>query len=119
MLTDKKEFALIDVRTKEEFSNTSKNYWQNIGQVKSAINIPSAELKTTTALPASKETPIVIYGFNAQPEIFESAKWLKGQGYKDVSVLQGGIWSLRWSAHNIKGKAYLNDLVVNVPVANE
>jgi rhodanese-related sulfurtransferase len=119
MIIDKKEFALIDVRTKEEFNNTSKNYWQNVGQVKSAINIPAAELRTSSALPTSKDTPIVIYGFNAQPEIFQSAKWLKDQGFKNVSVLQGGIWSLRWTAHNIKGKAYLNDLVVNVPPANE
>jgi rhodanese-related sulfurtransferase len=119
MVNDKKEFSLIDVRTKDEFSNTSKNYWQNIGQVKSAINIPASELKTNSSLPKSKDTPIVVYGFNAQSEIFESAKWLKDQGYKNVSVLQGGIWSLRWTAHNIKGKSYLNDLVVNVPPANE
>lgn len=119
MVNDKKEFALIDVRTKEEFNNNSKNFWQNVGQVKSAVNIPAAELKTTSSLPKSKDTPIVIYGFNAQPDIFESAKWLKDQGYKNVSVLQGGIWSLRWTAHNIKGKAYLNDLVVNVPPQNE
>ncbi|TMI84794.1 MAG: rhodanese-like domain-containing protein [Bacteroidetes bacterium] len=119
MVNEKKEFALIDVRTKEEFNNTSKNYWQNIGQVKSAVNIPSAELNTSSSLPKSKDTPIVIYGFNAQNGIFESAKWLKDQGYKNVSVLQGGIWSLRWTAHNIKGKTYLNDLVVNVPAENE
>jgi rhodanese-related sulfurtransferase len=119
MVNEKKEFALLDVRTKEEFSNTSKNYWQNIGQVKSAVNIPSAELKTSSSLPKSKDTPIVVYGFNAQPDIFESAKWLKDQGYKNVYVLQGGIWSLRWTGHNIKGKTYLNDLVVNVPAENE
>jgi len=119
MVTDKTEFALIDVRSKEEFTNASKNYWQNIGQVKGAVNIPYTEIKTSTALPKSKETPIVIYGFNSQPQIFESAKLLKDLGYKNVSVLQGGIWSLRWTSHNIKGKEYLNDLVVNVPAENQ
>ncbi|HET9824643.1 MAG TPA: rhodanese-like domain-containing protein [Chitinophagaceae bacterium] len=119
MVNDKKEFSLIDVRTKDEFNNASKIYWQNIGQVRSAINIPSSELKTSSSLPKSKDTPIIIYGFNAQPEIFESAKLLKDQGYKNVSILQGGIWSLRWTAHNIKGKSYLNDLVINVPPENE
>jgi rhodanese-related sulfurtransferase len=87
--------------------------------VKGAVNIPYAEIKTSTALPKSKETPIVIYGFNSQVQIFESAKLLKDLGYKNVSVLQGGIWSLRWTSHNIKGKEYLNDLVVNVPPENE
>jgi 3-mercaptopyruvate sulfurtransferase SseA len=119
-MTDaKKELALIDVRTKDEFNNTSKNYWQNIGQVKGAINIPYTEIKTSTSLPKSKDTPIIIYGFNSQDNIFESAKWLKDQGYKNVSILQGGIWRLRWAAHNLKGKASLNDLVVNVPPENE
>jgi rhodanese-related sulfurtransferase len=119
MIAAKKEFTLIDVRTKDEFNNTSKNYWQNIGQIKGAINIPFTELKTNSSLPQSKDAMIIIYGFNAQPEIFETAKWLKDQGYKNVSILQGGIWSLRWTSHNIKGKADLNSLVVNVPPENQ
>jgi rhodanese-related sulfurtransferase len=119
MVAAKREFTLIDLRTKDEFNNASKNYWQNIGQVKGSINIPFTELKTSASLPPSKDAAIVIYGFNAQPEIFEAAKWLKDQGYKNVSILQGGIWSLRWTSHNIKGKAHLNNLVVNVPPENE
>ena len=119
MIASKKEFTLIDVRTKDEFNNASKNYWQNIGQIKGAINIPFAELKTNNSLPQSKDAIIILYGFNAQPEIFEAAKWLHDQGYKNVSILQGGIWSLRWTSHNIKGKADLNNLLVNVPPENE
>ena len=119
MMANKKEFTLVDVRSKNEFNNASKNYWQNIGQIRGAINIPYAELKTSPSLPQSKDVPIILYGFNAQPEIFEAAKWIKDQGYKNVSILQGGIWSLRWSSHNIKGKADLNNLVVNVPPENE
>jgi len=119
IVASKKEFALIDVRTKDEFNNASKNYWQNIGQIKGAINIPFTDLKATNSLPSSKDAPVIVYGFNAQPEIFEAAKWIKDQGYKSVSILQGGIWSLRWTSHNIKGKADLNNLVVNVPPENE
>jgi len=112
-------YALIDLRTKDEFRNASKNYWQNIGQVDGAINIPAADLQQSKLLPKSKETPIVIYGFNAQPEIFTAAAWLKDQGYKSVSILFGGIWRIRWVAHNIKGKSDLNSLVVNVPPESE
>jgi len=119
MMAAKKEFTLIDVRTKDEFNNTSKNYWQNIGQIQGAINIPFTELKTNSSLPQSKDAVIIIYGFNSQPVIFEAAKWLNDQGYKNVSILQGGIWSLRWTSHNIKGKADLNSLVVNVPPENQ
>ena len=119
MVAGKKELTLLDIRTKDEFNNASKNYWQNIGQIRGAMNIPFAELKTSSSLPQSKDAPIVVYGFNAQPEIFEAAKWLEDQGYKNVSILQGGIWSLRWTSHNIKGKADLNNLVTNVPPENE
>jgi rhodanese-related sulfurtransferase len=119
LVASKKEFTLIDVRTKDEFNNASKNYWQNIGQIKGAMNIPFAELKTSTSIPQSKDAAIVIYGFNAQPEIFEAAKWLNDEGYKNISILQGGIWSIRWTSHNIKGKADLSNLVVNVPPENE
>ena len=119
MARDKKEFVLIDVRSKEEFSNTSKNYWQNIGQVKGAVNIPFGEMSSGSSLPASKDIPVIVYGFNAQDDIFAAAKWLKDHGYKNVSILQGGIWNLRWTSHNIKGKQYLNDLVVNVPPENQ
>jgi rhodanese-related sulfurtransferase len=114
---NKKPFALIDVRPKDQFNNQSKNYWQNIGQVKNAISVPFAELSTASSLP-SKSQPVVLYGFNSENEIFNAARWFKKNGY-DVYVLQGGIWNLRWASHNLKNKMYLNDLVVNVPAENE
>jgi rhodanese-related sulfurtransferase len=119
LVNDKQKFTLIDLRTKEEFNNSSKNYWQNIGQIKNAINIPFGELKTSTLLPPSASDHVIVYGFNSQPEIFEAAKWLKDLGYRNVSVLQGGIWKLRWASHNLKGKSTLEDLVINVPPENQ
>lgn len=119
MMKANQSLTIIDVRSKEEFSNKSKNYWQNIGQVQNAINIPASEIKTSTLLPSSKTQKIILYGFNSQPEIFESAKALWDAGYKNIYVLQGGIWRLRWAAHNLKDKMYLNDLVVNVPAENQ
>jgi len=117
-MNGKKTFALIDVRPKDQFNNQSKNYWENIGQIKNAVSIPFSELATATALP-SKSDPVVVYGFNSQNEIFNAAKWFKDQGYKNVYVLQGGIWNLRWASHNLKDKMYLNDLVINVPAENQ
>lgn len=119
MMKSNQTATIIDVRSKEEFSNTSKNYFQNIGQIQNAINIPASEIKTSALLPSSKTQKIIVYGFNSQPEIFESAKALTDLGYKNVYVLQGGIWRLRWASHNLKNKMYLNDLVVNVPAENE
>jgi rhodanese-related sulfurtransferase len=114
----KKNLALIDVRPQDQFDNKSKNYFENLGQIQNAINIPYASLTSATNLP-SKSTPIVVYGFNSQDYIFNAAKWFREQGYPNVYVLQGGIWYLRWAAHNIKDKQYLNDWVVNVPEQNQ
>ena len=114
----KKNLALIDVRPQDQFDNKSKNYFENLGQIQNAINIPYASLTSATNLP-SKPTPIVVYGFNSQDYIFNAAKWFRDQGYPNVYVLQGGIWYLRWAAHNIKDKQYLNDWVVNVPEQNQ
>jgi rhodanese-related sulfurtransferase len=119
MVHDKKDFVLIDVRTRDEFNNKSKNYWQNIGNIKTAVNIPFVELNSSALLPASKTIPVIIHGFNADNDIFNAAKLLKDLGYQDVNILQGGIWNLRWTSHNIKGKTYLNELVENVPQENQ
>lgn len=118
MTRDKKEFVLIDVRSKDEFNNISKNYWQNIGQIKGAINIPYSELSTSISLPQSKKTPVIVYGFNSQDDIYAAAKLLKDQHYENVNLLYGGIWFLRWASHNLKDKTELNKLVVNVPEEN-
>jgi rhodanese-related sulfurtransferase len=118
-MKDKKNFTLVDVRPKDQYNNQSKNYFQNIGQIKNATNIPASEFANNSGLPSSKSDPVVLYGFNSEDEIFNSAKWLKDNGYKNVFVLQGGIWNLRWASHNLKNKLYLNDWVVNVPAENE
>jgi rhodanese-related sulfurtransferase len=118
-MINKMPVTLIDIRSAQEFSNQSKNYWQNIGQVKNAVNITSTDLKSSSTLPQSKADPVIVYGFNGEPAVYASAKWLHDQGYKKVYVLEGGIWNLRWEGHNVKGKGHLNELVVNVPPENE
>ena len=113
-----KAFKLIDVRSREQFLNQSKNYWQNIGNIKGALNIPFSEL-ASTQMPPINSDPVVLYGFNSENDIFNAAKLFKSQGYKNVYILQGGIWNLRWASHNLKNKMHLNDLVINVPAENQ
>ncbi|MFL5741338.1 MAG: rhodanese-like domain-containing protein [Flavisolibacter sp.] len=118
MIKSGKKLTLIDIRSSAEFNNQSKNYWQNIGQIKNAVNIPFSELKQGNQLP-SKSEPIVLYGFNNEDLLYDAAAWMASQGYQHVSVLEGGIWHLRWAAHNIKGKSALSELVMNVPAENQ
>jgi rhodanese-related sulfurtransferase len=111
--------AIIDIRSQAEYNNTSKNYWQNIGQIGGSINIPATEISKSDALPHSKKRPILLYAFHAQPELFTAAKTLVDRGYKNVSVLVPGIWGIRWQAHNVSGKDDLSKMVINVPPENQ
>ncbi|MES1220684.1 MAG: rhodanese-like domain-containing protein [Bacteroidota bacterium] len=117
-INDKKPLTLVDVRSKLEFTNQSKNYWENIGQVKDAINVPATEIESSSLLPPSKDNPIIVYGFGDPEYVYNAAATLTKQGYKNVSVLRGGIWYLRWASHNLKGKESLDDSIINVPDQN-
>ena len=118
MMGAKKDIVLIDTRSEDEFKNASKNYWENIGNIQGAVNVPAAGITNAAQLPSSKDKAIILYGFNNQDAIYVAAEELIKQGYTNVSVLRSGIWNLRWSSHNIKGKEGLNKWVVNVPEQN-
>jgi len=118
MMGAKKDMVLIDTRSEDEFKNASKNYWENIGNIQGAVNVPAAGITNAAQLPSSKDKAIILYGFNNQDAIYVAAEELIKQGYTNVSVLRSGIWNLRWSSHNIKGKEGLNKWVVNVPEQN-
>jgi len=109
----------LDIRTKAEVANTDSNYWKNIGHLKNSINIPAAELdKNIEQLKTYKDKEIVIYSFGSGSEIFAAAERLQKAGFKKVNVLVGGIFTLRWTAANVKGQSYLTDLVEGVPEIN-
>lgn len=115
-----KTVAIVDIRSKEEFSNTAKNSWKNTGNIKGALSLPYASLEQNpSSFNASKEVPVVIYSFSADDDnVFKTARLLTNQGYNNVNVLLGGIFSLRWRAANLKGMSALKDWVENIPEAN-
>ena len=115
-----KKLSLIDVRTADEFANKAKDGFRNMGQLKGAINIPAADFGTQlSSLSLSKTEPVVVYGFSNQPEVFKAAQALTDAGYKNVSVLLGGLFNLRWRSANLKGHEQLGNWVVNVPPDNQ
>ena len=108
---------ILDVRTTDEFNNKSSLSFRNIGNIKNAVNIPLTELSTRMKeLDANR--PIVVYAFSGSPEMFTAAKQLSANGFKNVNVLMGGLFNLRWRAANIKNKTQLLNWVENVPVEN-
>jgi rhodanese-related sulfurtransferase len=119
MLQRKKTLTIIDVRDKDEFNNQSKTAWRNIGNIINSINIPATEIETSMGSLAIKDSSIVIVGSVNNDYVYAAANTLQQSGYKNIYVLRGGIWNLRWLAHNQKGREMLNELVINVPEENQ
>jgi rhodanese-related sulfurtransferase len=116
VLNEHNNAVLLDIRAADEFVNQSKISYKNIGKLKNSINIPYSEFNTSNQLTSiNKNTSIIIYSFSTDPETFKAAQFLSSEGYKNIYVLMGGLFNTRWKAANIKGKEYLNALVVNTP----
>ncbi len=112
-----KNYTLVDIRTKEEFENTHKDSWRNIGHLKNAVHIP-ADVISSRLAELDKSKDLVIYGFGTGTEVYATADLLQKNGFSNVRLLVGGIFNLRWSAGNVKGQSHLKDLVVEVPEIN-
>lgn len=111
-------YTILDIRSAEEFTNTHKDYWRNIGHIRGAKNIPFAELENR--LPdLNKSQEILIYAFGSSKEVFETAALLVKNGFTKVKVLYGGIFNLRWTAGNVKGMSSLKNWVVDIPEINQ
>ena len=113
------DVAIIDTRTVAEFNNQSKDNWRNIGHIKNAVNLPDSVLQSRLQeLAAAKNKPVIVYGFGTSPEVYRSASTLVSNGFTNVNILSGGIFSLRWKAANLKGKSALKDWVTDIPADN-
>ena len=111
------DLVIIDARPVIEYNNQSKDNWRNIGHIKNAINISPDQLQSKLAgLQPSKEKPIVVYASSG--DSYKLASSLVDNGFKNVNVLAGGLFNLRWRAANVKGKSSLKDWVTDVPAAN-
>ncbi|HUR11611.1 MAG TPA: rhodanese-like domain-containing protein [Flavitalea sp.] len=107
---------LVDVRKADEFNNQAKETWRNIGNLKGARNIPADQMEQMiSTLEPYKSSPVILYSFSGQPEVYQAAKKLADRGFTEVKVLDGGIFNLRWTAANVRDMSHLNEFVVNVP----
>jgi len=119
-IKDKKPYRLLDIRTAEEFANSHKDKYRNIGHLKNSINIPVVVLESRlNELGNDKNTAIVVYGFGGGPEAFIAASTLVKKGFTNVNVLYDGIFNVRWTAGNVKGWSSLSNLIENVPDENK
>lgn len=110
---------ILDVRTTEEFNNKAKETFRNTGRIKGAINIPANDLTNRMdEIEKYKNDDILIYMFSNNTLAYTAAKKLSEVGFKKVTVLAGGIFGIRWTAANVKGKASFKNFVEGVPEEN-
>jgi len=119
LLRKNNDVAIIDTRRPDEFNNQSKDNWRNTGHIKNAVNIPDSALQfRLSEVSAYKNKPVIVYSFGSSPEAYKTAATLVSNGFTNVNILSGGIFSLRWRAANIKGKTALKDWVTDIPAEN-
>jgi len=101
--------VLLDIRTAEEFGNSHKDSWRNIGILKNAFNIPVDNLAGSLgSLDKNKE--FIVYAFSGGPEVYRAATILSQNGFSKVRLLVGGIFNVRWSSGNVKGMEWMREL---------
>ena len=115
---NKKSF-ILDLRSAAEFSNTHKDAFRNIGYLENAVNIPSGELeKRLGEMEIYKPGPIILYATSGSPDVYAAASNLVKNGFKQVYVLVGGLFNLRWTASNVPGLNFIHDWIKAVPEEN-
>jgi rhodanese-related sulfurtransferase len=109
-------YHVIDTRTVEEFEARSKKFWENIGKVRGSMNVPADTLTHSKRdIDVPKDAPLLLVGRSNNDELYASARALCDRGYTNVTVLAGGIWHLRWTAHNVAGMEALESIVEPPP----
>jgi rhodanese-related sulfurtransferase len=115
----KQSFVALDVRSSDEFNNKHPDAFRNIGSLNKAVNIPFEDLSEfSEQLKTYKKMPIVIYDFSGGKNAYAAANMLAQNGFKNVHVLAGGLFNLRWTGANVKGQKNLMKLVEGVPAEN-
>ncbi len=89
-IRDKNNVA-IDVRPASQFNGTDTSEFANVGKIKNAINVPLSTLDAAMpGLAKYKNSPVLVYELNSN-DAMQAALKLAKAGFKNVSVLFGGI----------------------------
>ncbi len=112
-------YVLIDTRSASEFNNTDDTKWKNMGHIKTAINIPAADIKNRLGeLETYQNKPVLLYAGGNSAALYAAADTMVAHGFKNVFVLGRGVFDVRWTGANVKGMEYLMNWVIDVPDNN-
>jgi rhodanese-related sulfurtransferase len=116
---EQKNMVVLDVRPDEEYANKSSLGYRNIGHIDKAIHLSLAGMPAGLAsLDEYKGSPVIIYDFSGGTDAYKAADQLARNGFKNVFVLAGGLFNLRWTASNVPGMYFMHQWVKDVPEEN-
>jgi rhodanese-related sulfurtransferase len=110
LLIAKQNLVILDTRPEDEFNNNSKTSYRNLGRIKGAIHLSSADALISIMQEKEKSTPFLVYGWNTDLA-FQACRELIDNGYREVYLLNQGLYHFVWSTANIEnckaGKTFL------------
>lgn len=111
LLEKQSNVVILDIRPIEEYTNTSKNKWRNLGHIKNAIHIAPAEFSSkTNELLKYKNSTVLVYGSDNTAKY---CKELKNAGFTNVNLVYGGMWDMVSSSFNIKSLQGIRPLLTD------
>ena len=107
--------VVADIRTKEQFANTAKPAFLNLGRIKGATNFSTPDEFEAYLKGKPKNTPVLVYGsmtatarmtMGGLPaaDVAALCKKLAAEGYTNVYLLYDGLYSVIWASANVDGQ---------------
>ncbi len=102
--------VIVDARPSDEFNNKSDKVYQNLGNLKGAVNISRPDALAPLLTQKDKSTPILVYASNDASGVLISDN-LIDQGYSKVYYMVQGFYHFVWATANIEncqsGRSFL------------
>lgn len=84
--------VVLDVRPSSMYHSRDSLPQHNVGRLRNAINMPFSELKQRSGeIKKFKDSPLLVYANTGNNDAGRSAIALVNEGFRDVSVLVGGM----------------------------
>jgi rhodanese-related sulfurtransferase len=112
LLVQHPNLVIIDTRPVDEFENKASMTHANLGQMKGAIHLTSADSLENIILRKDRSTLFLVYGSGSDAGTIVCRELIK-KGFLHVYLLSQGLYQFVWSTANVedckKGKEFLTN----------
>ncbi len=102
LLNKQPNTLVVDTRPKEEFENKATEAYHNLGRIKNAINVNTAEALDRLMQQHTKDQAILVYGGMGRGSGHNTSEALVKKGFKNVYLLSQGLYRFVWATANIE-----------------